>query len=106
MNTLTKGSFRHIVFKDGDTWYAVALEFNIVESSDDPKLAFFNLLQAVSGYIESAKKIKGTRFHSLNQKTDEEYEKLWSFLNTTKKTNSSKSIKSPYLVNMYGVSKI
>ena len=106
MNTLTKGTFRHIVFKDGDTWYAVALEFNIVESSDDPKLAFFNLLQAVAGYIQSAKKIKGSRFQSLNQKADEEYEKLWSILNAPKKTNSTKPIKSPYLVNMYGVSTI
>ena len=49
MNTSKAGKFRHIVFKDGATWYAVALEFNIVESSSDPKLAFFNLLQAVSG---------------------------------------------------------
>jgi len=100
MNTPTKGTFRHIVFKDGDTWYAVAMEFNIVESSDDPKLAFFNLLQAVHGYIESAKKIKGSRFQSLNQITDPEYEKLWSIL------HSSKPIKSPYLVNMYGFSKV
>ncbi len=106
MNTLTKGTFRHIVFKDGDTWYAVALEFNIVESSDDPKLAFFNLLQAVSGYIESAKKIKGTRFQSLNQEADQEYEKLWSILTAPKKVSSLKPIKSPYLVNMYGVSTI
>ncbi len=100
MNTPTKGTFRHIVFKDGDTWYAVALEFNIVESSDDPKLAFFNLLQAVSGYIESAKKIKGSRFQSLNQQSDQEYEKLWSNI------NSPKPIKSPYLINMYGVSTV
>ena len=106
MNTTTKGTFRHIVFKDGDTWYAVALEFNIVESSDDPKLAFFNLLQAVSGYIDSAKKIKGTRFQSLNQKTDQEYEKLWSIINAPKIKNSSKPIKSPYPVSMYGVSAI
>ena len=100
MNTTTKGTFRHIVFKDGDTWYAVALEFNIVESSDDPKLAFFNLLQAVSGYIESSKKIKGSRFQSLNQQPDQEYEKLWSNL------HSSKPVKSPYLINMYGVSTV
>ena len=100
INTPTKGTFRHIVFKDGDTWYAVALEFNIVESSDDPKLAFFNLLQAVSGYIESSKKIKGSRFQSLNQQPDQEYEKLWSNL------HSSKPVKSPYLINMYGVSTV
>ncbi|MEI7513451.1 MAG: hypothetical protein WCJ74_02415 [bacterium] len=106
MNTPTKGTFRHIVFKDGNLWYAVALEFNIVESSDDPKLAFFNLLQAVSGYIASAKKIKGGHFETLNQKVDEEYENLWHILNSVKKPNSAKSIKSPYLVNMYGVTTI
>ena len=106
MNTPTKGTFRHIVFKDGNTWYAVALEFNIVESSDDPKLAFFNLLQAVSGYIASAKKIKGGHFETLNQKVDEEYENLWHILNIAKKPNSSNHIKSPYLVNMYGVTTI
>lgn len=101
MNTPQKGMFRHIVFKDGSTWYAVAMEFNIVESSDDPKLAFFNLLQAVSGYIESAKKIKGSRFQSLNQKADLEYEKLWANLHSPKKP-----IKSPYEISMYGVSAI
>ncbi len=100
MNTPTKGKFRHIVFRDGNTWYAVALEFNIVESSDDPKLAFMNLLQAVSGYVESCKKLKGARFAPLNQKPDPEYQKLWNNL------ISSRPIKSPYEVNMYGVAKV
>lgn len=100
MNTSTKGKFRYIVFRDGNIWYAVALEFNIIESSDDPKLAFFNLLQAVDGYIKSAKKIKGSRFQSLNQQVDKEYEDLWSVL------DSPKPIKSPYLVSMYGVSTV
>lgn len=97
MNTPQKGKFRHIVFKDGDTWYAVALEFNIVESSDDPKLAFLNLLQAVGGYIESCKKVKGSRMHPLNQNTDPEYENLWKIL------NSPKPIKSPFEIDMFGV---
>ena len=100
MNTPEKGSFRHIVFQDGDTWYAVALEFNIVESSDDPKLAFMSLLQAVSGYVQSSKKLKGARFSPLNQKTDSEYEQLWTIL------NSKKSIKSPFKIDMYGVSRV
>ncbi|MES2213399.1 MAG: hypothetical protein V4473_00985 [Patescibacteria group bacterium] len=97
MNTPQKGKFRHIVFRDGDTWYAVALEFNIVESSDDPKIAFFNLLQAVHGYVLSCNKIKGARVSPLNQKTDPEYENLWKVLNSPKK------IKSPFEVNMFGV---
>jgi len=100
MNTPQKGKYRNIVFRDGDTWYAVALEFNIVESSDDPKLAFFSLLQAVSGYVISSNKIKGARFSPLNQKTDPEYENLWSIL------NSPKPIKSPFEVDMFGFSKV
>ena len=101
INTSHKGTFRHIVFKDGDTWYAVALEFNIVESSDNPKLAFFNLLQAVDGYIASIKKVRGVRnFSTLNQKTDPEYEEMWSGL------HSKKPIKSPYTIDMYGVASV
>jgi hypothetical protein len=96
MNTPTKGKFRHIVFKDGDTWYAVALEFNIVESGDEPKLAFFNLLQAVDGYVESASKIKGSRYQFLNQEADPEYEKMW------KNLLSPRPVKTPYPVSMYG----
>jgi len=99
MNTPKKGSFRHIVFKDGDSWYAVALEFNIIESSDDPKLAFLNLLQAVSGYVASCNKVKGARVSPLNQKTDHEYENLWKII------NSPKSVKSPFKIDMYGVAK-
>ena len=100
MNTPKKGKFRHIVFKDSNTWYAVALEFNIVEASDDPKLAFLNLLQAVNGYIESMKKIKGSRLAPLNQNSDPEYEKLWAIL------TSPRSIKSPFEVNMFGFANV
>lgn len=100
MNTPEKGSFRHIIFKDGDTWYGVALEFNIIESGDDAQIALFNLLQAVKGYIEACAKLKGARYAPLNQKTDSEYEKIWTIL------NSKKQIKSPYQVSMYGVNAI
>ncbi|HEY4513422.1 MAG TPA: hypothetical protein VJH06_02835 [Candidatus Paceibacterota bacterium] len=100
MNTPKKGTFRYIVFKDGDTWYAVAMEFNIVESSEDPKLALFNLFQAVNGYIESAKKVKGSRFQSLNQSSAPEYEQLWRNL------HSKDPIKSPYQINTYGFSAV
>ncbi len=100
MNTPQKGTFRYIVFKDGDTWYAVALELNIVESGAEPKLALFNLLQAVDGYIASMKKIKGTRYGALNQKTASEYEKMWQNI------HAPKPVKSPYPINMYGVSSV
>ncbi len=98
-NTPLKGQFRHIVFKDKGVWYAVALEFNIVESSDDPRLAYFNLLQAVDGYIAAMRKIKGARnFSPLNQPPAKEYQELWNQL------NSNKPVKSPYQVNSFGVS--
>lgn len=100
MNTTKKGKFRHIVFRDGDTWYAVALEFNIVESADDPRIAYFSLLQAVDGYLRSLKKVKGTRFGPLNQETNLEYETMWANL------NSPKPVKSPYEINMYGYSAV
>ncbi len=101
MNTPKQGRFRHIVFKDGDTWYAVALEFNIVESGDSPVLAYANLLEAAAGYIESVKKIRGLRnYDVLNQKSDREYETLWTNL------QSSKPIKSPFQVSSFGYSNV
>ncbi len=99
MNTIQKGSVRTIVFREKDTWYAVALEFNIVESSDDAYVAQNNLLEAIQGYVESQAKIKGSRVSPLNQKADEEYEKLWKKL-----IESKKPIKSPYdEIRYYGV---
>ena len=75
-NTLQDGSVRYIVFKEDDSWYGVGLEFNIVESGDDPREVLISLLEGVRGYVESAKKIKA-RPSILNQKADPEYEKLW-----------------------------
>jgi len=100
MNTLQKGSVRYIVFKDGDTWYAVGMEFNIVESADDPRIALLNLFDAMHGYVESCKKVKGSRLSPLNQMPDAEYEKLWSILNAPKAT------KSPYQISTFGVATV
>ena len=100
MNTPQKGQVRYIVFKDSAVWYAVGLEFNIVESADDPRIALMNLFDAMQGYVESAKKIKGARISPLNQKTDEEYENLWSIVSAPKK------IKSPFQISTYGVTAI
>ena len=75
-NTLQKGSVRIIVFRDGDIWYGAGLEFNIVESGSTPQEAMFLLIEALQGYVESAKKIKA-RPYILNQKTDLEYEGRW-----------------------------
>lgn len=60
-------------------WYGVGLEFNIVESGDDPREVLFRLFNAFQGYVESARKIKA-RPQVLNQKPDEEYEKIWNKL--------------------------
>lgn len=100
MNTTQKGAVRCIVFKDSDTWYAVALEFNLVESSDDPMVAQNNLDEAIRGYIESQRKIKGSRVSPLNQKVDQEYEVLWG------KLISNKPIPSPYQVRSFGFTRI
>lgn len=75
-NTLQKGSVRNIIFKEGGVWFGVALEFNIVETGDDPREVMIMLDEAVRGYVASAKKAK-LRDHVLNQKSDPEYEKLW-----------------------------
>lgn len=100
MNTVQKGQVRYIVFKEGATWYAVALEFNIVEAADDPRIALMGLFEAIQGYVESSKKIKGARVSHLNQQTDKEYERLWSIITAPKK------VKSPYQISTFGVTKI
>lgn len=76
-NTLQKGSVRYVVFREDDCWYAAALEFNIVESGDDPREVLNLLFEAIAGYLESARKIKARPF-ILNQVIDKEYESLWN----------------------------
>ena len=95
-NTVQKGSVRYIVFKEKDTWYAVGLEFNIVEYAEDPQIALFRLLEAIKGYVESFRMFKGARPYTLNQKTEKEYEDLWNKLRT------GKPIKSPYQIDSFG----
>jgi len=81
-NTPRKGKYRWIVFKKGADWVGAALEFNIVQVGNDPNLVYLELQEAVKGYIEAAQKIKGFREKAvnpiLNQKSEEEYELLWS----------------------------
>ena len=100
MNTTQKGAVRCIVFKDGNTWYGVALEFNIVESADDADVVRFNLDEAIQGYVESQKKLKGTRVSPLNQKPAKEYADLWA------KLVARKPIPSPYKVRSFGFTKV
>lgn len=99
-NTVQKGSVRYIVFKEDDMWYAVGLEFNIVEQADDPQIALFNLFEAMKGYVEAFKATGGARPHALNQKASPEYEDLWQ------KLNSNKEIPSPYIIDTFGEKKL
>lgn len=95
MNTPRSGKYRWMVFRDGDLWVGVALEFNIVVTGDDPRIVEIELQEAVLGYLESAKKIKGFRTgqvnSTLNQRADREYEEKW-----LKATQSQKKVVSPF----------
>jgi len=82
-NTLKSGKVRYIIFKEDDTWYGVALEFNIVEEGKNPRQVMDSLFDAIQGYVETAQKLK-LRPMPLNQKTDIEYEKLWAKLEKRK----------------------
>lgn len=82
-NSLEKGSVRYIVFREQGTWYAVGLEFNIVESGTTPQEALLLLFEALEGYVETARKVK-IRPHVLNQNPDMEYEQLWFHLHNQK----------------------
>ena len=96
-NTPQKGLVRYIVFKEGKTWFGVALEFNIIETGNDPQEVVFLLFEAIQGYIESIRKVKGLRdFSALNQKPDKEYENLWSLIKT------NKPIPSPFVIYTCG----
>ena len=86
-NTLQKGEIRYVVFREAGTWYAVGLEFNIVESGSTPQEALLLLFEALQGYIESARRIKA-RPQILNQKSDPEYEALWRAKRSQKRTAS------------------
>lgn len=97
INTANRGYVRYIVFKEENVWYAVGLEFNIVISADTAELALFELFEALQGYVESFRKLRGVRPYALNQKTDPEYESLWSELQKSKQP-----IKSPYFVYTFG----
>ena len=83
-NTPQKNNIRCIIFREKGIWYGVALEFNIVEAADTPREAMLLLLEAVSGYIESAQKLRN-QAAVLGQETDPEYEQMWHVLNESKK---------------------
>lgn len=86
-NTLNRGKVRYIIFKEGDTWYGVALEFNIIEEGNNPRDVMLSLFEAIQGYVETAQKLK-IRPMPLNQKPDEEYQKMWDKLERAKEKTS------------------
>jgi len=92
-NLPNRGSVRYIIFKQNGTWYGVALEFNLVEESDDPLRVMASLFQAIKGYVETVRKLK-LRPMALNQKPDKEYEKLWAVLHAKIISDRGKGIQS------------
>ncbi len=94
-NTLQKGSVRYIVFKERNKWYAVGLEFNIVESGDDPREVLLSLFEAIQGYVKSALKVKAMPY-ILNQKAEKEYENLWNALKGRKRISVDRRIPAVY----------
>lgn len=95
-NTIKRGSVRYIIFKEADTWYGSALEFNIIEEGNNPREVMDSLFEAIQGYVETAQKLK-MRPMPLNQKPEAEYEKLWE------KLESEREKKNEYLLpkNVY-----
>jgi hypothetical protein len=73
-NTLQKGEVRTIVFKQKNDWIGVALDFNIIETGNDPREVIFALDETIRGFVVSARKAK-LRPNVLNQKADEKYER-------------------------------
>lgn len=68
---------RNVIFREGNSFYGVALEFNIVEQGDSPQEVMLLLDEAVRGYLESAQKNKLST-SVLNQDIAPEYELLWN----------------------------
>jgi len=93
-NTLQKGSVRYIIFKEDDTWYGVALEFNVIVDGDNPVEVMASLFEAIEGYVETVRKMK-MRPHPLNQIPGKEYQDMW------RKLEESREEEKPIPQNIY-----
>ena len=82
-NTTEKGQVRFIIFREGSTWYGVALEFNIVVDAASKNEALNNLDSAIKNYVDTVR-IHRIRESVLNQDTSSEYSQLWKDLNAGK----------------------
>lgn len=76
-NTLRNGQVRNVIFREGNSFFGAALEFNIVEQGDSPQEVMLLLDDALKGYVESAQKNK-LSISVLNQAIDPEHEALWN----------------------------
>ena len=89
-----------MILKDGSSWVGVALEFNIVVTGEDPRVVEVELQEAVLGYLESTKKLKGFRAEQvnalLNQKADNEYEEKWAQARQIFVAPKKQGIRSPF----------
>jgi predicted RNase H-like HicB family nuclease len=75
-NTPYNGEVRTLIYQEDDTWYGVALEFNIVETGSNPQEVMIMLDEAIAGYIEATYKTKMS-IGVLNQKVNELFDTLW-----------------------------
>lgn len=107
-NTLARGRYRWIIFKDGKEWVGAALEFNIIVTGDDPRVVEADLQEAAVGYLEAVRKLKGMRPQQmagiLNQTPDESYEARYVAAQEAARGN----VLSPLSPNIYkfGVSNL
>ncbi len=108
-NTPNHGNARIIQFKDGEKWYSVCLEFNIVECSTKKEKSFGNLMESIEAYVEASVKLKGLKDYSfLNQTPIKEYEYRWRlFMNKDisklKLDTKLNNIKSPYFAGYFNL---
>jgi hypothetical protein len=79
-NTTERGRVRCIIFREGDTWFGTALEFNLVVDAETKVDAFQKLDQAMKDYVDTVR-IHHLRNNVLNQNTSSEYSKMWKDLN-------------------------
>ena len=104
-NTLQKGDVRYVIFKEKDTFFGVALEFNVIVEAASQIEAIVMLNEAIHGYLESARKFK-LRPHVLNQVPDSEYEAMWKIaqnnrlVKTTPRATSKTSVLSSGQFNL------
>jgi len=90
---------RYVIFKEKDTFFGVALEFNVVVEAASQIEAIVLLNEAIAGYLESARKFK-LRPQVLNQTVDSEYEKMWRDVQTNiTKKSTTRATKSPYVLS-------